>query len=78
MNYHVNNSIYTSWILESGEDMNEGRQLKDIVLNFRNETRYGETVISQAEKEKDSGRIIHKLICKESGKEVTRGITEWV
>lgn len=35
MNNHVNNSVYTSWILESGEDMCEKRELKDIVLNFR-------------------------------------------
>lgn len=78
MNNHVNNSIYTSWILEAGEDLNEGRKLKDIVINFRGEVRYGENVISQAVTDKENGKIIHKLMCKESGREITRGITEWV
>ncbi len=77
MNNHVNNSIYSSWILEAGEDMNEGRELKDIILNFKGEARYGETVISLGEIDKESGRLIHKLVGKESGKEITRGITEW-
>lgn len=77
MNRHVNNSIYTSWIIETGEDINEGKTLKDIVINFKNETRYGENVISQALNDRENGRIIHRLVCKESGKELTRGITEW-
>ena len=77
MNNHVNNSIYCAWILESGEDLNEGKTLKDIVLNFKGETRYGGSVISQAVRDVEHGRIIHKLIGKESGKEITRGITEW-
>jgi len=77
MNYHVNNSIYTSWILEAGEDINEGKVLKDIVINFRGEVRYGESVVSHAIKDIENGKIIHSLICNESGKEVTRGITKW-
>ena len=77
MNNHVNNSIYTAWILETGEDMNEGKKLKDITLNFRGEARYGQTVISQAEKTEKRGGIIHKLTCKETGRELTRAITIW-
>lgn len=77
MNNHVNNSIYAAWMLETGEDMIEGRTLKDIVINFRGEARYGENVISRAVKE-ESGKIIHKLVLKESGKEITRGMTEWL
>jgi len=77
MNNHVNNSIYTSWILETGEDINEGKKLKDISLNFRGETRYGQTVISQAETTGKEGIVIHKLKCKETDSELTRGITIW-
>jgi len=77
MNNHVNNSVYTAWILESGEDLNEGKELRDININFRGEARYGETVISQAFYDIENGRIIHRLTGKESGKEITRGITEW-
>lgn len=76
MNYHVNNSIYSAWILEVGEDLNEGKKIKDIVLNFRGEIRYGENVVSYAVRD-DNGRVLHKLVCNETGKEVTRGITEW-
>ncbi len=77
MNRHVNNSVYTSWIIETGEDINGEKALKDIVINFKSETRYGENVISQASGNKEDGRIIHRLIGKNSGKELTRGITEW-
>ncbi len=77
MNRHVNNSIYASWILETGEDMNEGKKLIDISLNFRGETHYGQTVISQAERNEKENIIIHKLICKDTGKELTRGTTSW-
>ena len=77
MNNHVNNSIYTSWIIETGEDINEGKMLKDIILNFRGEARYGQTVVSQAEINQKGGGIIHKLSCKETGRELTRGITIW-
>ncbi len=77
MNYHVNNSVYISWILETGEDINEGRALKDMSINFRGESRYGETVVSHAVNDKENKRIIHKLFSKETGKELTRAITEW-
>ena len=77
MNNHVNNSIYTAWIHEMGEDLNEGKTLKDMILNFKGEARYRQSVIAQAVNDIVNGRIIHKLICKETGKEVTRGITEW-
>lgn len=77
MNEHVNNSIYTSWILETGEDMNEGKKLNDISLNFRGEARYGQKIISQAERNEKENIIIHKLICKDTEKELTRGITSW-
>lgn len=76
MNKHVNNSVYSSFIMETGEDMSEGKRLKDITLNFRAEAYYGQTVTSLAEKN-GSDNIIHKLICKETGKELTRGITIW-
>ncbi|MFA5518673.1 MAG: acyl-ACP thioesterase domain-containing protein [Spirochaetota bacterium] len=77
MNRHVNNSIYASWILETGEDMNEGKKPVDISLNFRGETHYGQTVISQAERNEKENIIIHKLMCKDTGKELTRGTTSW-
>jgi len=77
MNKHVNNSIYTSWMLETGEDLNDGKTIKDISINFKKETRYGDRVISLAEHDPASGRLVHKLINKETGKELTRGITVW-
>lgn len=77
MNNHVNNSVYTAWILEAGEDLNEGKKPYDIIINFRGEIRYGESVTSLAVRDHESARVLHKLVCKETGKEVTRGITEW-
>jgi len=75
MNNHVNNSIYAACVIETGEDMNEGKILKDISLNFRGEARYGDTLISEAMN--DNNRIIHRLKSKNTGKDITRAITEW-
>ena len=76
MNNHVNNSIYAAYVIEAGEDMNEGKKLKDISLNFKGEVRYGDTIISEAMNDND-GRMIHRLKSKNTGKEITRAITEW-
>ncbi len=77
MNSHVNNSIYASWLVETGEDMLGGSKLKDLVINFRREIRYGERVLSVAEKDPSGTKIIHKLVSKETGSELTRGVTLW-
>jgi acyl-ACP thioesterase len=76
MNNHVNNSIYAACIIETGEDMSEGKKMKDISLNFKGEARYGDTIISEAMNAED-GKIIHRLKSKNTGKEITRAITEW-
>jgi len=76
MNIHVNNTIYAACVIEAGEDMSEGKKLKDISLNFKGEARYGDTIISEAMNENDN-RIIHRLKSKNTGKEITRAITEW-
>lgn len=77
-NNHVNNSFYASWMLETGEDMNENLKPVDIAVNFRGEAKYGDTVISQAVRDQSTGQFFHRLILKDSGKELTRGITEWM
>ena len=77
MNNHVNNSIYAACIIETGEDMSEGKKLKDISLNFKSEARYGDTIISEAMNDNENKRIIHRLKSKNTGKEITRAITEW-
>ena len=77
INNHVNNAFYIAWILESGEDMNIGMKPVDIAINFRGEARFGETVLSRAVRDNVSGRLVHSLVVKESGKELTRGVTEW-
>ncbi|MCL2155110.1 MAG: thioesterase [Leptospirales bacterium] len=79
MNNHVNNSIYAACVIETGEDMNEGKKLKDISLNFKGEARYGDTIISEAmnDNNENNKRIIHRLKLKNTGKEITRAITEW-
>jgi len=77
MNTHVNNTIYAALIIETGEDMNEGKKLKDISLNFKGEARYGDTIISEAMNDNENKRIIHRLKSKNTGKEITRAITEW-
>ena len=82
MNNHVNNSIYAACVIETGEDMSEGKKLKDISLNYKGEARYGDTIISEAMNDSENNdnenkRIIHRLKSKDTGKEITRAITEW-
>ena len=77
MNNHVNNSIYAACVIETGEDMSEGKKLKDISLNFKGEARYGDTIISEAMNDTENRRIIHSLKSKNTSKEITRAITEW-
>ena len=77
MNNHVNNSIIAACIIETGEDMSPGKKLKDISLNFKGEARYGDTIISEAMNDIANRRIIHSLKSKNTGKEITRAITEW-
>ena len=77
INNHVNNSYYIAWILETGEDINEGLRPVDISINFRGEARYGDTVLSRVSYDGGPHRLIHSLTQKSTGKELTRGITEW-
>lgn len=77
VNNHVNNSYYPVWMLETGEDLNEGLHPVDISVNFRSEAKYGDTVVSQITKDPDNRRLIHRLVLKDSGRELTRGISEW-
>jgi acyl-ACP thioesterase len=77
MNNHANNSISAACVIETGEDMSEGRKLKDISLNFKGEARYGDTMISEAMNDPENKRIIHSLKSKNTGKEITKAITEW-
>jgi len=76
-NNHVNNSFYAAWMLETGIDMNEKLKPADISVNFKGEAKYGDIIISQALLDKSEGRTLHRLILKDSGRELTRGITEW-
>ncbi len=77
-NNHVNNSFYISWMLETGEDLHEKLKPSDISVNFKGQAKYGDIVVSQAMLDNTiEGRLIHRLILKDSGKEITKGITDW-
>lgn len=76
-NNHVNNSFYPSWMIETGEDINENNRPVDISVNFKGEARYGDTVVSRVTRDTGNRRLIHRLVLKDSEKELTRGITVW-
>lgn len=76
INNHVNNSYYVAWMLDTGEEMNEKMRPLDIAVTFSGEAKYGETVISQAQRTGDGNTLIHRLVSG-SGRELTRGITMW-
>lgn len=77
INNHVNNAYYIAWMVETGEDIIRHQDLSDISVSFKGEAKYGDTVISQVSEDGRSDRLIHRLSLKGSGRELTRGITQW-
>lgn len=77
INNHVNNAYYIAWMVETGEDVIRHLDLSDISVSFKGEAKYGDTVISQVSGDGRDGRLVHRLSLKGSGRELTRGITEW-
>lgn len=73
INGHVNNTHYAAWALESAP---EGRRLKKLLINFKNECQAGETITVSTYAEGDN-LFQHSLTRASDGKEAARAVTQW-
>lgn len=73
LNGHVNNTHYAAWALEA---VPEGKHLHKLLINFKNECRAQDVIISSAYAE-GAAVLHHTLIRNSDGKEAAHAITFW-
>lgn len=77
---HVNNTQYVSWLAETVPDgVDEGMRPAGLEIVFRQEARYGDVVVSEAEPldgEADA-TFAHALRREADGAELARAVTRW-
>ena len=78
-NRHVTSTSYIGWALESvPPDQRENRAMTGFEINFRQETFFGETIISQSGSLDGSGdTIMHRIKSKQDGRELARARSIW-
>ncbi len=73
LNGHVNNTHYAAWALESAP---QGKRLKKLLINFKNECLAGENLIVKTIQENEN--CLHHFLLKQTDqKEAAKAITEW-
>ena len=80
-NNHVNNIKYVEWILESiPVEVLENYRLYSLEVEYKKETRYGETVIAKSinVEGKDLLELNHSIVNKDTENDLTLGKTIWV
>ena len=73
LNGHVNNTHYAAWALEHRP---EGKQLKKLIINFKNECLDGEQIIVNTLQEANT--LYHSLLKQPDDKQAAYVITEWI
>ena len=78
-NRHVTSTSYIGWALESvPPDLREKRAMTGFEINFRAETFFGETIISQSRSVDGSGdTILHRITSEQDGRELARARSIW-
>ena len=79
INDHVNNVSYIDWITESvpGEIL-MNYSLSDIDIDYRNEARYGDVIMSRCEPHnEDEASFVHALVREKDGRIITLAHTAW-
>ncbi|MEN9838847.1 MAG: hypothetical protein RL177_326 [Bacteroidota bacterium] len=79
LNKHVNNVNYLIWALEAVPDEVAAHQRPyEVDLVFRNETHYGDEIISRCSAIEGDGTMFqHRIDRKSDGKEVFLAVTRW-
>lgn len=76
-NEHLNNTLYIKWMLEPlPVEVLTQRQLKQLDINYRAESQYGDAVQAQVQTLED-GVFLHRLLRESDGKELAVGRTAW-
>ncbi|MFQ5570530.1 MAG: acyl-[acyl-carrier-protein] thioesterase [Rhodothermales bacterium] len=81
INQHVNNVRYAEWAVESVPDaILHDYRLRDLDLQYRAETTFGDTVIAQAQQAPpgDAPVFDHQLLREHDGRTVALAQTHWV
>ena len=81
INRHVNNARYAAWAVESvPEEVLYTCRLREIELQFRAETTFGDTVVVQTQNgQQDEARsFVHRLTRQTDGRDVALARTRWV
>ncbi len=79
-NRHVNNVVYIKCAVETiPEKVIMNSRLTSIEVNYRNETFYGDWIISRTQniREGENPQYIHQLLRESDGQEIARLKTEW-
>ncbi|MFC1485523.1 acyl-[acyl-carrier-protein] thioesterase [Candidatus Latescibacterota bacterium] len=78
-NRHVTSTSYIGWALESvPQKLREKRIITGFDINFRAETFFGETIISQSQFADGAGDIIlHRITSEQDGRELARARSVW-
>jgi acyl-ACP thioesterase len=76
MNQHVNHVKYIEWALES-VPLSEWkkRELEEVEITFRSETKYGSGIFVQTEKRQNT--FLHRVICETDQRELAVSRTHW-
>ncbi len=79
LNRHVNNVNYLIWAMESvPDDVGLSKRPYEVDLVFRNETHYGDTVLSSCTRMDGDGDVFqHRVDRKSDGKDVFLAVTRW-
>ncbi len=80
LNQHVNNVSYVEWAVETvPQEIWQTHQITEIEVSFREETMYGDVVISQSGQTAEQGQqvFIHRIIRESDGVELFLAKTRW-
>ncbi|MFO7979408.1 MAG: thioesterase, partial [Candidatus Aminicenantes bacterium] len=79
-NRHVNNAVYIQWAVETvPKEIIMDLRPTQIEVNYKNETFYGDWVISRTQKviKVKNPRYVHQLFRESDGREIARLRTKW-
>lgn len=76
LNQHVNNVRYVEWAVEALPEAHlTSQQLREIDIQFRAETVFGDTICTQADAA--DGRILHRVQREKDNRVAARATTRW-
>lgn len=79
LNWHANNVSFIEWVAESlAEEFWRTHRLQELEIHYRQESRFGETVVSQVMADSTDGRVwLHQLRRQSDEVELARARTVW-